>query len=103
MSEATNKDVLNQAVARFNAKDLDGYLQMFHASVLHHGFSRHIGPGASGLKTFYRQMAQGFPDGGTEVRWPRARSSPIATLSTVRTAANIWASRRRKWSCPPAR
>jgi predicted ester cyclase len=66
MSEIANKDALNQAVARFNAHDLDGYLQMFHASVLHHGFSRHIGPGASGLRTFYRQMAQGFPDGRIE-------------------------------------
>jgi len=66
MPENGNRDVLIQAVQRFNAKDLDGYLQMFHPTVLHHGFSRHIGPGVSGLRSFYRQMAEGFPDGRIE-------------------------------------
>lgn len=63
MAENSPKEILVQAVVRFNAKDLEGYLQMFHPSVLHHGFSRHIGPGVSGLRNFYRQMLEAFPDG----------------------------------------
>ena len=66
MPDYSPKDTLIQAVQCFNARDLDGYLQMFHPSVLHHGFSRHIGPGVSGLRGFYRQMAEGFPDGRIE-------------------------------------
>ena len=62
MSENANKVTLNQAIQRFNAKDLDGYLQMFQPSVLHHGFSRNIGPGVTGLRNFYRQMVEAFPD-----------------------------------------
>jgi predicted ester cyclase len=66
MPESSNKEILSQAVLRFNTRDLDGYLQMFHPSVLHHGFSRHIGSGVAGLRNFYRQLAEAFPDGRIE-------------------------------------
>ena len=66
MAGNRNTDTLNQAIVRFNLQDLDGYLQMFHTSVLHHGFSRNIGPGVTGLRTFYQRMAQAFPDGRIE-------------------------------------
>ena len=62
MPENANKEALNQAIKRFNAKDLEGYLKLFQASVLHHGFSRNIGPGVTGLRNFYRQMLDAFPD-----------------------------------------
>jgi predicted ester cyclase len=35
---------------------------MFQPAVLHHGFSRNIGPGVTGLRNFYRQMIAAFPD-----------------------------------------
>jgi predicted ester cyclase len=66
MSGTQNTEILHQAIVCFNAKDLDGYLQMFHASVLHHGFSRSIGPGVTGLRTFYRLMTLAFPDARIE-------------------------------------
>jgi hypothetical protein len=92
MSENANKDTLNQAVKRFNAEDLDGYLQMFQPAVLHHGFSRNIGPGVTGLRNFYRQMIAAFPDARiqTEDLLAGARNSLIATRSTAPIAPSIW-------------
>jgi predicted ester cyclase len=66
MAGNRNTKTLHQAIACFNANDLDGYLQMFQTSVLHHGFSRSIGPGVTGLRNFYRQMTQAFPDARIE-------------------------------------
>jgi predicted ester cyclase len=62
MSATANTDTLNQAIDRFNAKDLDGFLEMYQPSVMHHGFSRNIGPGLSGLRIFYRGLIAAFPD-----------------------------------------
>jgi len=66
MPAEENKRILEQSLQQFNATDLDGYLRVFNPSVLHHGFSRHIGPGVSGLRSFYRQLMEAFPDGRIE-------------------------------------
>ncbi len=40
MSEQQNIETLQRAIARFNAKELEGYLDMFDRSVVFHGLSR---------------------------------------------------------------
>ena len=62
MPRQENIDTLKRATDQFKARDLDGHLQMYSASVLHHGFSNRIRPGVPGLKDHYTQMLQGFPD-----------------------------------------
>lgn len=62
MPEKENIDTLNRAIARFNAKDLEGYLEMFDRSVVFHGLSRRLKPGVGGLRDYYTQLRQGFPD-----------------------------------------
>ncbi len=57
-----NIDHVNRAIARFNAKDLEGYLEMFDKSVIFHGLSRRLKPGVGGLRDYYGLLRQGFPD-----------------------------------------
>ncbi|HXJ18357.1 MAG TPA: ester cyclase [Candidatus Polarisedimenticolia bacterium] len=62
MSELENLTVLKRSLERFNAKDLEGYLEMFDRSVVFHGLSRKLKPGVAGLREYYTQLRQGFPD-----------------------------------------
>jgi predicted ester cyclase len=57
-----NVEILNRAIARFNAKDLEGYLEMFDKSVVFHGLSRKLKPGIGGLRDYYSVLREGFPD-----------------------------------------
>jgi steroid delta-isomerase-like uncharacterized protein len=62
MPEDQNTEALKQAIARFNAKDLESYLALFDRAVVFHGLSRRLKPGVAGLKDYYTQLRQGFPD-----------------------------------------
>jgi len=62
MPEKENIETLNRAIIRFNAKDLEGYLEMFDKSVVFHGLSRKLKPGVGGLREYYTQLRQAFPD-----------------------------------------
>lgn len=62
MPEQQNIETLQRAIARFNARDLEGYLDMFDRSVVFHGLSRKLKPGVAGLRDYYAQLRQGFPD-----------------------------------------
>jgi len=62
MPTKENVEILNRAIARFNAKDLDGYLEMFDKSVVFHGLSRKLKPGVGGLREYYSVLREGFPD-----------------------------------------
>jgi predicted ester cyclase len=57
-----NVEAVNRAIARFNAKDLDAYLDMFDKSVIFHGLSRRLKPGVGGLRDYYTALRAGFPD-----------------------------------------
>lgn len=57
-----NVEAVNRAIARFNAKDLEGYLEMFDKSVMFHGLSRRLKPGIGGLRDYYSALREGFPD-----------------------------------------
>ena len=61
MPRARNIELVKQAAARFSARDLEGYLELYHASVMHHGF-RNVRPGIAGLRDHFIQLLQGFPD-----------------------------------------
>lgn len=62
MPEIDNLNAVKRAIELFNAKDLDGYLEMFDKGVLFHGLSRRLKPGLPGLRDYYLQLRQGFPD-----------------------------------------
>jgi steroid delta-isomerase-like uncharacterized protein len=62
MPRLENIEALQQATARFKARDLDGYLKLYSNSVVHHGFSNRIRPGVAGLKDHYMALLKGFPD-----------------------------------------
>jgi predicted ester cyclase len=62
MPPKENVEILNRAVARFNAKDLEGYLEMFDKSVIFHGLSRKLKPGVGGLRDYYSVLREAFPD-----------------------------------------
>jgi predicted ester cyclase len=62
MPAKENVESVNKAIARFNAKDLDGYLDMFDKSVMFHGLSRRLKPGVGGLRDYYAALREGFPD-----------------------------------------
>lgn len=57
-----NLESVNRAIVRFNAKDLEGYLEMFEKSVVFHGLSRKLKPGVGGLREYYTALREGFPD-----------------------------------------
>ena len=62
MPRHENIEALQQAALRFRARDLDGHLKLYSNSVIHHGFSSRIRPGAAGLKDHYNSLLKGFPD-----------------------------------------
>jgi predicted ester cyclase len=62
MNELQNIQTVERAVARFNANDLEGFLNMYERSVVFHGFPRKLRPGAGGLKDYYSQLRLSFPD-----------------------------------------
>jgi predicted ester cyclase len=62
MPEQPNIGALKRAAERFKARDLEGHLQLYTPSVLHHGFSSRIKPGVSGLRDHYSALLTAFPD-----------------------------------------
>jgi predicted ester cyclase len=62
MPARENIDSVTRAIARFNAKDLEGYLEMFDKAVIFHGLSRRLKPGVGGLRDYYTVLREGFPD-----------------------------------------
>ena len=62
MPEQQNLDIVQRAIAKFNAKDLNGYLEMFDRAVVFHGLSRRLKPGVGGLRDYYTHLRAGFPD-----------------------------------------
>ncbi|MGA8152653.1 MAG: ester cyclase [Terriglobales bacterium] len=67
MPRDENIDTLQRAMLRFKVRDLDGHLEMYHSTVIHHGFSSRIRPGVPGLKDHYTGLLKGFPDMRIEI------------------------------------
>lgn len=62
MPEKENVELMKRSIARFNAGDLEGYLQMFDTAVIFHGWSRRLKPGVGGLREYYTSLRLAFPD-----------------------------------------
>jgi len=62
MPRMENIEALQRASLRFKARDLDGHLELYSPSVIHHGFSSRIRPGVPGLRDHYTNLLKGFPD-----------------------------------------
>jgi steroid delta-isomerase-like uncharacterized protein len=67
MPRDENVQILHRASLRFKARDLEGYLEMYSSTVIHHGFSSRIKPGVPGLRDHYNQLLKGFPDMRAEI------------------------------------
>jgi hypothetical protein len=57
MSVKENVHAVHRAIAQFNAKDLEGYLDMFDRSVVFHGLSRKLKPATQLCLTDFRTCA----------------------------------------------
>jgi len=57
-----NVELLKRSIAKFNAGDLEGYLEMFDKSLMFHGLSRRLRPGVGGLREYYTALRLAFPD-----------------------------------------
>ena len=62
MPEMENLELLRKSLAKFNAGDLEGYLEMFDKAVIFHGLSRKLKPGVGGLREYYTDLRRAFPD-----------------------------------------
>ena len=62
MPEQQNIEALKQAIANFNAGNLEGYLDVFDRAVVVHGLARGLKPGIGGLRDYYSQLRAAFPD-----------------------------------------
>jgi len=62
MPRQENIDALQRAAMRFKVRDMEGYLNLYDASVIHHGFSSRIRPGIAGLRDHYDRLLKAFPD-----------------------------------------
>jgi len=60
--EKENVELLKRSIAKFNAGDLEGYLEMFDKSLMFHGLSRRLKPGVGGLREYYAALRLAFPD-----------------------------------------
>src|SRR5713226_1772994 len=67
MGRQENIDAIQRAQLRFRVRDLDGYLELYSNSVIHHGFSSRIRPGISGLRDHYTSLLKAFPDMRIEI------------------------------------
>jgi len=62
MPERENVELLKRSIAKFNAGDLEGYLDMFDKALMFHGLSRRLKPGVGGLREYYTALRLAFPD-----------------------------------------
>jgi predicted ester cyclase len=61
VAKQENLELLTRALARYNARDLEGYLGLYDRAVIFHGFGR-LKPGISGLREHFAHLWQAFPD-----------------------------------------
>ena len=54
-------DAIRNAVARMNARDLDGYMEVYAEDVVLHGYPPGV-EGRDGARAFYGQFLAAFPD-----------------------------------------
>jgi steroid delta-isomerase-like uncharacterized protein len=61
MDTHEGSSALQQAVARWNAGDLEGYLQLYADDAVLHGYAG-LGPGLANIRGFYQAFLAAFPD-----------------------------------------
>jgi predicted ester cyclase len=67
MPRLENIEALQRAALLFKTRNLEGHLEMYSTSVIHHGFSSRIKPGIPGLRDHYTRLLKGFPDMRVEI------------------------------------
>lgn len=62
MSGAELRKLMTTALERFNAHDLDGYLELYHPRVILHGYPSELSSGRDDVRAFYAGVFRAFPD-----------------------------------------
>ncbi len=94
MTEPQMMQIVERAVTRFNANDVEGFLEMYERSVVFHGFPG-TRPGAAGLKDYYSQLRKSFPD-------MRITTEDLfATQNKIAHRYTIYGTHKAEYSAPP--
>ena len=83
MSAEENTRAVNRAVERFNAHDLDGYLELYADALALYGYPPGV-EGKEGARNFYGSFMAGFPDGEITVDDLLAEGDRMAVRFTLR-------------------
>lgn len=82
-AERNRRNTLD-AIAAFNAGDLDRYLASYAPDAVIHGLPEHLGPNVSGHRQFLTSMREALPDVTSTVEDIVASGDLVATRHTYR-------------------
>ncbi len=82
-AERNRQNTLN-AIAAFNAGDLDGYLASYAPDAVVHGLPEHLEPTVSGHREFLTSMRDALPDVTSTVEDSAASGDLVATRHVYR-------------------
>lgn len=83
MATDTNRAALERAVARWNAGDLPGYLELYDPSVVLHGYAG-VEPGLEHVRAFYEGFWQAFPGNRLQLEDVFAEGDRVVARFVVR-------------------
>ena len=82
MAASQNIAALHRAVDCFNARDLDGYMELYDEDVVLHGYPPGV-EGKEGARAFYTGFQNALPDAHLEVHQVVADEDTLAARYTV--------------------
>ena len=88
MSVTENKANLQRAVDSWNDGNLEGYLQLYDASVVLHGYPPGLPSGVEGARIFYNGFWAAFPSPRLTFEDLISEGDKVAIRFTVRTTHN---------------
>lgn len=84
MSTAENKASLQCAIDHWNNQNLDGYLELYDANIILHGFPPGLAPGVEGARQFYTGVWAAFPGNQLTIDDAVAEGDEVAVRFTLR-------------------
>ncbi|MPZ21111.1 MAG: hypothetical protein GEV06_24905 [Luteitalea sp.] len=91
MSTHANMSALEEARGRWNCGDLDGYLRLYSADAVLHGYAN-VPPWLSGIRQFYEGFCSAFPRSQIVFEDVFAADDRVACRFVIRRST--WASSR---------
>lgn len=81
-----NKAVMREAIQKFNAGDLAGYLEIYDESLVLHGYPPQLSPDFEGVKQFYDMLFVAFPDARVDFEDLVSEGDEVACRYTFRAS-----------------